>query len=59
MNSNTRDLVLADWKERNLGEARLALAQKLVREGATPAEVRRQLAGFDAKKRGKVPDAAT
>lgn len=41
-----------DWKERNWMEARAALARKLHREGKTPAEIRKELAGYDAKRSG-------
>lgn len=38
------------WRVTNAGNARAALARKLVREGKTPAEIRKVLAGFDLHK---------
>ena len=39
------------WRERNSGDMRSALIQKLIREGKTPAEIRKELAGFDSHRR--------
>lgn len=39
------------WKQRNSQEVRADLAARLQRAGKTPAEIRKELAAFDAKNR--------